>query len=110
MRIMGPNCMGMYSSAVSLNASIIDLAPGPMSLVLQSGNFGIDLNFNAKKRGMGYSCWATIGNQMDVRFNDFVRYIEQMITSRSCSSIWKAFAWKTRRMDASSLKPPAVPR
>ena len=40
-------------SAVSLNASIIDLAPGPMSLVLQSGNFGIDLNFNAKKRGMG---------------------------------------------------------
>ncbi|MFR2385831.1 MAG: acetate--CoA ligase family protein, partial [Bilophila wadsworthia] len=77
MRIMGPNCMGMYSSAVSLNASIIDLAPGPMSLVLQSGNFGIDLNFNAKKRGMGYSCWATIGNQMDVRFNDFVRYIEQ---------------------------------
>ena len=48
-----------------------------MSLVLQSGNFGIDLNFNAKKRGMGYSCWATIGNQMDVRFNDFVRYIEQ---------------------------------
>lgn len=77
MRIMGPNCMGLYSSAVSLNASIIDLSPGPMSLVLQSGNFGIDLNFNAKKRDMGYSCWATIGNQMDVRFNDFVRYIEQ---------------------------------
>ena len=31
MRIMGPNCMGMYSSAVSLNASIIDLAPGDIS-------------------------------------------------------------------------------
>ena len=76
MRIMGPNCMGMYSSAVSLNASIIDLAPGPISLVLQSGNFGIDLNFNAKKRNLGYSCWATIGNQMDLRFNDYVRYIE----------------------------------
>lgn len=77
MRIMGPNCMGMYSSAVNLNASIIDLAPGPMSLVLQSGNFGIDINFNAKKRDLGYSCWATIGNQMDIRFNDFVSYIEQ---------------------------------
>ena len=77
LRIMGPNCMGMYSSAVSLNASIIDLAPGPMSLVLQSGNFGIDINFNAKRRNLGYSCWATIGNQMDIRFNDFVRYIEQ---------------------------------
>ncbi len=77
LRIMGPNCMGMYSSAVSLNASIIDLAPGPMSLVLQSGNFGIDINFNAKSRNLGYSCWATIGNQMDMRFHDFVSYIEQ---------------------------------
>ncbi len=77
LRIMGPNCMGMYSSAVSLNASIIDLAPGPMSLVLQSGNFGIDINFNAKSRNLGYSCWATIGNQMDIRFNDFVSYIGQ---------------------------------
>ena len=27
MRIMGPNCMGMYSAKPSLNASIIDLAP-----------------------------------------------------------------------------------
>ncbi|EGB14462.1 CoA-binding domain protein [Pseudodesulfovibrio mercurii] len=77
MRVQGPNCMGTYSSAKSMNASIIDLAPGPMSLVLQSGNFGIDINFNAKSRNLGYSCWATIGNQMDMRFHDFVEYIEE---------------------------------
>ncbi|MBI9111076.1 acetate--CoA ligase family protein [Maridesulfovibrio ferrireducens] len=77
LRIQGPNCMGTYSAAVNMNASIIDLAPGPMSLVLQSGNFGIDLNFNAKARNLGYSCWATIGNQMDLRFHDFVKYIEE---------------------------------
>ncbi|MCK9240369.1 acetate--CoA ligase family protein [Desulfocurvus sp.] len=76
MRVQGPNCMGTYSAARSMNASIIDLAPGPMSLVLQSGNFGIDINFNARARNLGYSCWATIGNQMDVRFHDFVEYIE----------------------------------
>lgn len=76
MRVQGPNCMGTYSAAKSMNASIIDLAPGPMSLVLQSGNFGIDINFNAKTRNLGYSCWATIGNQMDMRFHDFVEYIE----------------------------------
>ncbi|WP_243545678.1 acetate--CoA ligase family protein [Pseudodesulfovibrio tunisiensis] len=76
MRVQGPNCMGTYSAAKSMNASIIDLAPGPMSLVLQSGNFGIDINFNAKSRNLGYSCWATIGNQMDMRFHDFVEYIE----------------------------------
>lgn len=75
LRMMGPNCMGLYSSAVNLNASIIDLAPGPMSLVLQSGNFGIDINLNAKTRNLGYSCWATIGNQVDIRFHDFVDYL-----------------------------------
>ena len=77
MRIMGPNCMGLFSSAPSLNASIIDLDKGHMGLVLQSGNFGIDINFNAKARGLGYSCWATIGNQIDLRFSDFVEYLGQ---------------------------------
>ncbi len=77
MRIMGPNCMGLFSSAPSLNASIIDLDKGHMGLVLQSGNFGIDINFNAKTRGLGYSCWATIGNQIDLRFPDFVEYLGQ---------------------------------
>ncbi len=77
MRIMGPNCMGMFSSSVSLNASIIDLDKGHMGLVLQSGNFGIDINFNAKTRGLGYSGWATIGNQIDLRFADFVEYLGQ---------------------------------
>lgn len=77
MRIMGPNCMGMFSAGVSLNASIIDLDSGPLSLVLQSGNFGIDINFNAKTRNIGYSNWATIGNQMDLRFHDFVDYIRE---------------------------------
>lgn len=75
MNLMGPNCMGMFSSSVSLNASIIDLAKGSLSLALQSGNFGIDINVNAKKRGLGYSCWATIGNQIDIRFHDFVKYM-----------------------------------
>lgn len=75
MRIMGPNCMGMFSAPVSLNASIIDLDKGHMGLVLQSGNFGIDINFNAKMRGLGYSGWATIGNQIDLRFADFVEYL-----------------------------------
>lgn len=77
MRIMGPNCMGMFSAPASLNASIIDLDKGHMGLVLQSGNFGIDINFNAKKRGLGYSGWATIGNQIDLRFADFVEYLGQ---------------------------------
>ncbi len=76
MRVMGPNCMGMYNAALNLNTSIIDLAPGPLSLVLQSGNLAIDINFNAKSRNLGYSKWATIGNQVDLRFHDFIDHIK----------------------------------
>jgi len=75
-RLMGPNCMGHYSAGVKLNTSIIELEPGPLSLVLQSGNLAIDLNNETKTRNLGYSKWATIGNQRDLRFHEFVEHIK----------------------------------
>lgn len=81
-RMMGPNCMGMFNADKNLNTSIVDLAPGPISLVLQSGNFAIDINVNARSRGLGYSKWATIGNQRDLRFFDFIRHIKDDAATR----------------------------
>jgi len=75
-RLMGPNCMGHYSAAVKLNTSIVELKPGPVSLVLQSGNLAIDLNKETQFRNLGYSKWATIGNQKDLRFHEFVEDIK----------------------------------
>lgn len=75
-RLMGPNCMGHYSADVKLNTSIVELNPGPISLVLQSGNLAIDLNNESKGRNLGYSKWATIGNQKDLRFHEFVEDIK----------------------------------
>lgn len=82
LRMMGPNCMGMYNADRSLNTSIVGLEPGGISLVLQSGNFGIDINVNAQGRGLGYSKWATIGNQRDLRFFDFIRHIKEDAATR----------------------------
>lgn len=75
-RLMGPNCMGHFSADVKLNTSIIELTSGPVSLVLQSGNLAIDLNNETKNRNLGYSKWATIGNQKDLRFHEFVDHIK----------------------------------
>jgi acetyltransferase len=75
-RLMGPNCMGHYSADVRLNTSIIELEPGTLGLVLQSGNLAIDLNNDTKTRNLGYSQWATIGNQRDLRFHEFVEHIK----------------------------------
>ncbi len=75
-RLMGPNCMGHFSADEKLNTSIIELTSGPISLVLQSGNLAIDLNNESKTRNLGYSKWATIGNQKDLRFHEFVNHIK----------------------------------
>lgn len=81
-RLMGPNCMGHFSADVRLNTSIIELGSGPISLVLQSGNLAIDLNNETKNRNLGYSKWATIGNQKDLRFHEFVSHIKDDETTR----------------------------
>ena len=75
-RLMGPNCMGHYSADARLNTSIIELEPGTLGLVLQSGNLAIDLNNDTKTRNLGYSQWATIGNQRDLRFHEFIEHIK----------------------------------
>lgn len=81
-RLMGPNCMGHFSADKKLNTSIIELTSGSISLVLQSGNLAIDLNNESKIRNLGYSKWATIGNQKDLRFYEFINHIKDDETTK----------------------------
>lgn len=76
-RLIGPNSMGIFNAGIGLNTSIVDLVPGDLALVAQSGNFGADINFNLKLRNLGYGFWATIGNQIDIRFHEILRYIRE---------------------------------
>lgn len=75
-RIVGPNCLGIYNSSNELNTSIFDLSPGELSFLSQSGNFAMDVNHDVKKRKLGYSKWACIGNQIDIRFGEYLDYIK----------------------------------
>ena len=75
-RIVGPNCAGIYNSAVGLNATIVSFLRGPLTLISQSGNFGLNLNFFAKKRGLGFSKWISFGNQADILFHEYLDYVK----------------------------------
>ncbi|MFO7997006.1 MAG: acetate--CoA ligase family protein [Dehalococcoidia bacterium] len=75
-RIVGPNCAGIYNSSVGLNATIVSFLEGPVSLVSQSGNFGLNLNFFAKKRGLGFNKWISSGNQADVTLAEYLEYVK----------------------------------
>ena len=41
-RIVGPNCIGVYNSAINLNTTFSPLPPGPFAFLTQSGNLTRD--------------------------------------------------------------------
>lgn len=77
LRLVGPNCLGIYNAEVSLNTSPLDLQSGFISFLTQSGNFAMDVNYHAREKKLGYSKWASIGNQIDIRFNEYLDYIDK---------------------------------
>lgn len=75
-RFVGPNCMGIWSSANKLNLSFESAPrPGPISFISQSGTFGVYLSELANARGYGLSSFISIGNQADLNAADYLEYM-----------------------------------
>jgi acetyl-CoA synthetase (ADP-forming) len=77
-RFIGPNGMGIYSSAVSLSLSF-DVPPrrGRIAFVSQSGTYGGVLAEIARTKGYGLSKFISIGNQADLKAGDFLEYLAE---------------------------------
>jgi acyl-CoA synthetase (NDP forming) len=79
-RILGPNCLGLINVSNSVMASfahIVDLEPipGSLGLVTQSGAFGAMIYAEANEAGVGCSSFASVGNEADSEFSEFVAYL-----------------------------------
>jgi acyl-CoA synthetase (NDP forming) len=75
-RFVGPNGMGIYTSAVNLNLCLNDgVRPGKIAFVSQSGTFGGLLADFAERKGYGLSKFISIGNQADLSAADYVEYL-----------------------------------
>ena len=72
MRIVGPNCLGVYNSAIGFFGTFTSTieggrpTPGQVGLVSQSGAYGSHLSLVATLRGIGIRFWVTTGNECDV--------------------------------------------
>lgn len=83
MRILGPNCLGIFSgreSSWSTFSSSIEMGrprDGGVGIASQSGAFGAHIFSLARERGVGFSYWATTGNECDVAFADCVRFMAE---------------------------------
>jgi len=77
-RFVGPNCMGIWSSAGNLNLCF-DQAPkgGAVAFVSQSGTFGGYLSEIANSKGYGLSKFISIGNQADITASEYLEYLAE---------------------------------
>jgi acyl-CoA synthetase (NDP forming)/GNAT superfamily N-acetyltransferase len=76
MRIVGPNCLGVVSTGVGLDATFMrhPLRAGSIAIASQSGGVGIVLADEAARRDLGVSTFVSMGNKADVSGNDLLRY------------------------------------
>jgi acetyl coenzyme A synthetase (ADP forming)-like protein len=77
-RLVGPNCLGIASSSIRLNATFAPRAfpPGKIGFSSQSGALGLALLERAEASGLGLTSFVSIGNKADVSSNDLLEWWE----------------------------------
>lgn len=67
-RLIGPNCMGLYCPETGLNfRADLPRAPGWTAMVSQSGGMAIRTIFQGVEKGLGFSKVVSYGNEVDVQ-------------------------------------------
>ena len=77
-RLLGPNCLGIASTAVHLNATFAprSFPAGKIGFSSQSGALGLALLERAEESGLGVTAFVSIGNKADVSSNDLLEWWE----------------------------------
>ena len=102
MRILGPNCLGVYNAAIGYFATFtttLDIhrpQPGPVAIVSQSGAYGSHLGLLARRRRIEVGLWVTTGNECDVTVPECIAWM----AARSETEVVTAYAEGTQDGDA----------
>ena len=77
-RLLGPNCLGIASTAVRLNATFAprSFPAGKIGFSSQSGALGLALLERAEATGLGVTSFVSVGNKADVSSNDLLEWWE----------------------------------
>lgn len=70
--LLGPNCLGVYDAAASLDLGSNEFSPGALGIISQSGNLALELSLLAAEYGIGVSRFASLGNQADIEAAELV--------------------------------------
>jgi len=78
-RVVGPNCMGVYSQQGRVGFwrdhwEIID-RPGSVGFISQSGGHAVNIIFSGMDTGVNFNKVISLGNQSDVSINELLEYM-----------------------------------
>ncbi len=77
-RIVGPNCMGIYCPEGGLAFQpFFPATPGPVGFFSQSGQMAGMFVMNAAAQGLRFSKVVSFGNARDLKAHDFLNYLGQ---------------------------------
>ncbi|MDI6777361.1 MAG: acetate--CoA ligase family protein [Syntrophales bacterium] len=76
-RFLGPNCMGILNSQISLNLTVSPLRvkPGILGFASHSGTYVAQTLTYLKKRGIRFSKAISIGNETNINIIDALEYL-----------------------------------
>lgn len=77
LRVIGPNCLGVIFPRTGLNASFARHMPrdGRVAFISQSGAVCTAVLDWAEEERIGFSCFVSVGNMLDVDFGDLIDYL-----------------------------------
>jgi acetyltransferase len=76
-RFLGPNCMGMLNTQLSLNLTVAHLIgkPGLMGMASQSGTYVTQTLAYLRNRGIRFSKAISVGNEANINIIDALEYL-----------------------------------
>lgn len=113
-RLIGPNTSGIFNLHHRLNLLALDhLKAGDIGVVSQSGNMLLSLALEAEHHGeVGFSTYVGPGNQSDLGFNDYLRYLGEDPHTRVATLYVEGFrdgrAFLQTAREVSAVKPVVV--
>ena len=76
MRLIGPNCMGLYVPKAGLSFfPQLARKPGPVGIISHSGSLASTLCRMGPERGLYFSKAVSLGNECDLTAADFLHYL-----------------------------------
>ena len=82
-RIIGPNCLGVFNSATNFYATFTNTIerrqpkPGGIAIASQSGAYGSHIFYLAHLRGLDMTYWITTGNECDVHVAEAIKLLAE---------------------------------